>query len=129
MVVGNVSKFVSLFFGFTIRRKWSIVLLYPLTYLNSSNIIVGVEEGQEGRIIRSFASAGSKKDKKKALRDFKKSISATVQVLYFSAGLFLAIVVHGKSFGNIFFQDVSGPDPELRCPAGVDTITDGDDSI
>ena len=32
-------------------------------------------------------------------------------------------------FGYIFFQDIGGPDPELRCPAGIDTVSDRDDSV
>ena len=63
------------------------IAMFKDDYLNANNIIVGVEEGQEGRIVTSFASAGDKRHKNKALKDFKKSISAAVQVLYLGLGL------------------------------------------
>jgi hypothetical protein len=47
-----------------------------------NNIIVGVEEGQEGRVVTSMLTADKKGDKKAAVRDFKKRISGSKEVLY-----------------------------------------------
>lgn len=54
---------------------------------NANSIIVEVERSEEGRVVTSFAVAGGKKDKKKALREFKKSLNAAVQILYLRTGL------------------------------------------
>ena len=47
-----------------------------------NNIIVGVEEGQEGRVVTSMLTADKKGDKKAAVREFKKRISGSKEVLY-----------------------------------------------
>ena len=47
-----------------------------------NNIIVGVEEGQKGRVVTSMLTADKKGDKKAAVREFKKRISGSKEVLY-----------------------------------------------
>ena len=52
-----------------------------------NNIIVGVEEGQAGRVVTSTLAADKKSDKKAAVREFKKRISGSKEVLYIWEGL------------------------------------------
>nr|DAX84660.1 MAG TPA: crystallin beta/gamma motif-containing protein [Caudoviricetes sp.] len=47
-----------------------------------SSIVVGVEEGQAVRVITSMLTADKKNDKKAAVREFKKRISGSKEVLY-----------------------------------------------
>lgn len=53
----------------------------------TNNIIVGVEEGQEGRVVTSMLTADKKNDKRAAVREFKKRISSSKEVLYIWEGL------------------------------------------
>lgn len=61
-------------------------LAYLALYTDGTNfqnsIIVGVEEGQEGRVVTSMLTADKKGDKKAAVREFKKRISGSKEVLY-----------------------------------------------
>ncbi len=59
-------------------------------------------------------------------------ITDTIEKLFpvvASSGLFESLVIHSKSFFDVFFEDVGRPDPEVGCLFAVDAISDGDDSI
>ena len=53
----------------------------------TNNIIVGVEEGQNGRVVTSMLTADKKNDKRAAVREFKKRISSSKEILYIWEGL------------------------------------------
>lgn len=55
---------------------------------NTTNgLVIGVEEGQNGRVVTSTLTADKKGDKKAALREFKKRVSGADEVLYIWEGL------------------------------------------
>lgn len=53
----------------------------------TNGLVIGVEEGQNGRVVTSTLTADKKGDKKAALREFKKRISGADEVLYIWEGL------------------------------------------
>ena len=69
------------------RRVYVSVYKGDVNYANS--LIIGVEKGQDGRVVTVFMS-GSKRDKKAALRELKNRLSGenTQKVLYISDGLY-----------------------------------------
>lgn len=56
--------------------------VYNLYGKMAQSVIVGVERGQEGRVITSFATVDSKKDKTAAFRDFKKKVLNAAEVKF-----------------------------------------------
>lgn len=60
--------------------------VYNLYGKMAQSVIVGVERGQEGRVITSFATVDSKKDKTAALRDFKKKVLNAAEVKFLDVG-------------------------------------------
>lgn len=39
--------------------------------------------------------------------------------------LFQTLIIHGKAFDDVLFQDIGSPDAELGGPFGIYTVTDG----
>lgn len=81
----------------TIQKPWAIVRqdngrkMYLSVYRGENSmtngLIIGVEEGQDGRVVTSMLTANKKGDKKAALREFKKHVSGADEVLYIWEGL------------------------------------------
>lgn len=81
----------------TITKPWAIVRqengrkMYLAVYRGENNLtnglVIGVEEGQNGRIVTSTLTADKKGDKKAAIREFKKRISGASEILYIWEGL------------------------------------------
>lgn len=81
----------------TIEKPWAIIVqdnggkMYLAVYKSrnsmTNSLIVGVEEGQSGRVITSTLAASQKGDKKAALRELKKRISGAKKILYIWEGL------------------------------------------
>ena len=81
----------------TIEKPWAIIVqengrkMYLSVYKSrnsmTNSLIIGVEEGQNGRVITSTLAASKKGDKKAALREFKKRISGAKEILYIWEGL------------------------------------------
>ena len=81
----------------TIEKPWAIIVqengrkMYLSVYKSrnsmTNSLIVGVEEGQSGRVITSTLAASQKGDKKAALRELKKRISGAKEILYIWEGL------------------------------------------
>lgn len=65
--------------------------MYLAMYQGENNmtngLVIGVEEGQDGRVVTSTLTADKKDDKKAALREFKKRVSGADEVLYIWEGL------------------------------------------
>lgn len=65
--------------------------MYLAMYQGAKNmtngLVIGVEEGQNGRVVTSTLTADKKGDKKAALREFKKRVSGADEVLYIWEGL------------------------------------------
>ena len=65
--------------------------MYLAMYQGENNmtngLVIGVEEGQDGRVVTSTLTADKKGDKKAALREFKKRVSGADEVLYIWEGL------------------------------------------
>lgn len=65
--------------------------MYLAMYRGENNmtngLVIGVEEGQDGRVVTSTLTADKKGDKKAALREFKKRVSGADEVLYIWEGL------------------------------------------
>ena len=81
----------------TIQKPWAIIRqangrkMYLSVYRGANSmtngLIIGVEEGQDGRVVTSMLTANKKGDKKAALREFKKHVSGADEVLYIWEGL------------------------------------------
>lgn len=81
----------------TIQKPWAIIRqengrkMYLSIYRGENSmtngLIIGVEEGQDGRVVTSMLTANKKGDKKAALREFKKHVSGADEVLYIWEGL------------------------------------------
>lgn len=81
----------------TIQKPWAIIRqangrkMYLSVYRGANSmtngLIIGVEEGQDGRVVTSMLTASKKGDKKAALREFKKHVSGADEVLYIWEGL------------------------------------------
>ncbi|WP_418309318.1 LPD38 domain-containing protein [Phascolarctobacterium succinatutens] len=81
----------------TIQKPWAIIRqangrkMYLSVYRGANSmtngLIIGVEEGQDGRVVTSMLTANKKGDKKAALREFKKHVSGADKVLYIWEGL------------------------------------------
>ena len=81
----------------TIQKPWAIIRqangrkMYLSVYRGENSmtngLIIGVEEGQDGRVVTSMLTANKKGDKKAALREFKKHVSGADEVLYIWEGL------------------------------------------
>ena len=81
----------------TIQNPWAIIKqangrkMYLSVYRGENSmtngLIIGVEEGQDGRVVTSMLTANKKGDKKAALREFKKHVSGADEVLYIWEGL------------------------------------------
>lgn len=81
----------------TIKNPWAIIVqpngrkMYLKIYQSGNNfnnaLIVGVEEGQNGRVVTSTVTASDRKDKRAAMREFKKRISGSKEIIYIWEGL------------------------------------------
>ena len=68
-------------------RKLYLGLYQYGDYGLSNGIVIGVEEGQDGRIVTAFIAAGEKRDKKAAYAFIKKHLLNAQEVLYLRGGL------------------------------------------
>ncbi|MBQ7607379.1 MAG: hypothetical protein IJU76_05360 [Desulfovibrionaceae bacterium] len=69
-----------------IQGRKRYVSVYKLKGQLSHSIIVGVEPGQNGRVITSFVVADSKNDKTAAFRDLKKSLKTAAAIKFLEVG-------------------------------------------
>lgn len=61
--------------------------LFKTDYFHAGNIVVGVEEGQSGRVITSFAASSDKRHKKAALKNIQNILKTAYSVDYIRLGL------------------------------------------
>ena len=115
----------------TITKPWAIVRqkngrkMYLAIYQGANNmtngLVIGVEEGQNGRVVTSTLTVDQKGDKKAALREFKKRISGADEVLYIWEGL------TGRPRPSAD-QRASQSDAKLR-PSGENIITQNAEGV
>lgn len=115
----------------TIRSPWAIVMqkngrkMYLAIYKTRNNnvtgeVVVGVEEGDEGRVVTSFVAEGKSRDKNNALRDFRSQVKRSDNVLYFGA----VLSGHSRSAGG---TEVSQGNAPLRSSVNGSVTYNGVD--
>lgn len=63
------------------------IAMYSTDYQGATNVVVGVEEGQQGRVVTSYVTQSDKGNKNKALSSLRKALKAAYSVDYIRAGL------------------------------------------